>query len=606
MPATIGDILSTKRELVTTTPDVFLYQAIELMMQHDYSQLPVLDPHGKPIAMLTSDSIVRALHHFHAGLREPKDEKEKAQHLRVRDAMNRRVETCKPEDEVFAVHRQLRDSNCVLVLDDGEKLVGIVTGYDTTEYLRQRVQDIVFVQDIEERIKQYVTLAFRNADGSEDRDALQKAIGMQTITAGIQAQTFKKLLDVYLKRKEGLEAQIDEQLADRVLLATLPEPRQQPQDFEHLSLHRYISLFLQYGLQRYGQAFPLERQTIFRMLDSVRQTRNNLAHLKIDISARARDELRHCREWLADYYDDARAIVIPPQPAVPDPQEPANGSANTQSESAPTSNGTHPVPETTVDEAAAPNESRYTALGNWLYALAADQDRIQLSFGQIEQIIGGKLPQSAREYRSWWANDTSRSRQSEQWLSAGWRTDEVDVQRGRLTFVRLQARERAYSSFFEAYMNDLREVAPFPLYQASKVGYYWQSVTRLPDTVPAAGFLTFAFTRAQRPRVDLYIDTGDRERNKQIFDQLRARSEAIEAAFGAPLAWERIDDKKASRIACYYDAATTIHSSPEELAALRSWGVEATVRLYGALDQPTREVLAALDAPAPAPDGVTA
>lgn len=589
MPATIGNILKTKPELVTTTPDILLYAAIDKMMQYDYSQLPVLDPADRPIGMLTSDSIVRALHHFGVGVREPKDAKEQARHLRVRDAMDRRVATCSPEDEVFNVHRQLRDVSSVLVLDDRNQLIGIITGYDTTEYLRQRVQDIVFVQDIEERIKDYIRLAFRQPDGIEDRVALQAAIGVRRVTGGLSAQTFKRLLEAYLKRKESLDAQIDEQIADQVLLAGLPSPKEEPQDFDHLSLGTYIDLFLKHGLQRYGQIFQLDRATIFQMLNSVRQTRNNLSHLKIDISARARDELRHCRTWLEDYYDDARAAVLPPQAVELSAQD------SSSVPTLPTIDADVSASHVTVDEQTMPAEGRYGKLADWLFSLADDQNHIQLSFGQIEQLIGGKLPISARENRSWWINDSTRGPQSDQWLKAGWRTNEVDLQHGLVTFMRLQERERAYRSFFEMLMTELARSATFPLYQSSQVGYYWQSITRLPTSSPSAGYLTFAFTRAQHPRADFYIDTGDQVRNKRIFDALYASHDAIESSFGETLTWERLDDKRASRVACYYDKAVTIHSSPENLETLRTWAVDVLIRLHKALDQPSREVLDALD-----------
>jgi hypothetical protein len=134
------------------------------------------------------------------------------------------------------------------------------------------------------------------------------------------------------------------------------------------------------------------------------------------------------------------------------------------------------------------------------------------------------------------------------------------------------------------------------MYSATKVGYYWQSIAKLPDRSPSAGYSTFAFTRSRRPRADFYIDTGDQVRNKAIFDALYARREAIEATFGGPLTWERIDDKRASRVACYYDKAVTIHSSAEDLAALRTWAVDTLVRLHEAFERPARDVLETLDA----------
>lgn len=49
-------------------------------------------------------------------------------------------------------------------------------------------------------------------------------------------------------------------------------------------------------------------------------------------------------------------------------------------------------------------------------------------------------------------------------------------------------------------------------------------------------------------RVELYIDRGTDEENKAIFDHLFRQRDAIEAAFGGPLTWERIDTRRACRI----------------------------------------------------------
>ena len=49
-------------------------------------------------------------------------------------------------------------------------------------------------------------------------------------------------------------------------------------------------------------------------------------------------------------------------------------------------------------------------------------------------------------------------------------------------------------------------------------------------------------------RVEIYIETKDAELNKRIFDYLYAHKDAIEQEYGGKLVWERLSDKKASRI----------------------------------------------------------
>jgi hypothetical protein len=51
-------------------------------------------------------------------------------------------------------------------------------------------------------------------------------------------------------------------------------------------------------------------------------------------------------------------------------------------------------------------------------------------------------------------------------------------------------------------------------------------------------------------QVELYIDRGKecKEENQAIFDQLAQHKDKVEAAFGEPLEWERLESKRACRI----------------------------------------------------------
>lgn len=61
--------------------------------------------------------------------------------------------------------------------------------------------------------------------------------------------------------------------------------------------------------------------------------------------------------------------------------------------------------------------------------------------------------------------------------------------------------------------------------------------------------------------VELYIDRGVADENKAIFDTLFAHREKCEADFGAPILWERLDHRRASRIK--YEIDLGGYRSPE-------------------------------------------
>lgn len=61
MPFYVRQLLDGRREPITITADQSTKQAWDLMNQHGFSQLPVVGPDSKPIGIVTSDSILRAL-----------------------------------------------------------------------------------------------------------------------------------------------------------------------------------------------------------------------------------------------------------------------------------------------------------------------------------------------------------------------------------------------------------------------------------------------------------------------------------------------------------------------------------------------------------------
>ncbi|KAA1426896.1 DUF7662 domain-containing protein [Nocardioides antri] len=78
---------------------------------------------------------------------------------------------------------------------------------------------------------------------------------------------------------------------------------------------------------------------------------------------------------------------------------------------------------------------KYERLAAHLATLPADQVSVELTFAEVDRLVGG-LPPSARTVRQWWAN--SSHGQALAWREAGWHVDTVKFADRRVRFVRGQ------------------------------------------------------------------------------------------------------------------------------------------------------------------------
>lgn len=84
--------------------------------------------------------------------------------------------------------------------------------------------------------------------------------------------------------------------------------------------------------------------------------------------------------------------------------------------------------------------TKYSALSQHLSALAANS--ASLTFSEIEEIIGDKLPSSAFKHHAWWANESDGTHTwAHLWQAAGWLRDSVDFERRIVTFRRANETE---------------------------------------------------------------------------------------------------------------------------------------------------------------------
>ena len=87
-----------------------------------------------------------------------------------------------------------------------------------------------------------------------------------------------------------------------------------------------------------------------------------------------------------------------------------------------------------VRDAAA--RGKYASLYRHLLS-AYPESEWRTTFGEIEAILGFRLPDSARLHRPWWSNSRKGNDHSHSlaWQAAGWRTREVDIETETLVFV---------------------------------------------------------------------------------------------------------------------------------------------------------------------------
>jgi len=78
--------------------------------------------------------------------------------------------------------------------------------------------------------------------------------------------------------------------------------------------------------------------------------------------------------------------------------------------------------------------SKYEALPQFL--AGNDRSMYRMSFREIENVLGFKLPNSAYEHEAWWSNNETGHSHARAWLKSGWRTEAVDLAGRKVTFRR--------------------------------------------------------------------------------------------------------------------------------------------------------------------------
>jgi hypothetical protein len=104
-----------------------------------------------------------------------------------------------------------------------------------------------------------------------------------------------------------------------------------------------------------------------------------------------------------------------------------------------------------------------------------------------------------------------------------------------------------------------------------------------------AGLLYSYVIRMDDAQVEFYIDRGDAETNKKIFESLFTRKEQIEATFGKPLDWQKLEEKRGCRIRYVIAGAGLLNK--DKWPDLQKQMIEAMVMLQKAIQPELSNIL---------------
>jgi CBS domain-containing protein len=506
----LKDLLRDGQKPVSVQLSDTIAHALELMAEHDFSQLPVADLQGKTTGKaVTEGSILDAIRFFNTS----------PDKLRVKDATVS-VQKFRADDDLLEALDDIQNETFVIIVDAEDRLTGIVTTADTTAHLRRYAEDLMIVQFIEETLKQAVESVYH-----AEQPRLEEAIQRVTDRSSEIRKRFPNAISCYLEKTGHSDGKPDT-CATEAALSKLNLPTA-GKSFDLLTFDEITKVLLLH--EKSPRLEQSDGDTELRtLLESVRDVRNKLAHFRGDLTPVERKQLRFAATWLERNLPSA-----PPEPkekASPKEKEPLQG-----------------IEVAPLEEASIGDDSVYAPLAAYLESQPGDVDEVKMKFEELEVITGKKLPKSAYEYRAWWANDPGKPHAA-LWLNAGWRAQYINMTERRLTFIRIAEREDAYIRFYSEVRNRLSKSVGFPLSPLGPQGQSWQILAELRWLKPSAANINASFTRTKRLRVELYLDCGNASTNKEKFDQLYGRKDIVESAIGEPLEWERMENRRASRI----------------------------------------------------------
>lgn len=246
MPQQVAKLIE-KQQLTSIKPSTRIRDAINSMVENDFSQLPVLDDSNKPVGMFTERKLMTLCDM--SALDDVLD-------LPVAGFLELSPVSVPPDHGIYEVAKLLGrgDLGAVLVVESGEAK-GIVTDFDIAGFLAAWSEGIALLEDIEKRLRACIEEVYK-APTSRDA-AIFRAIGHDK-----------------------------------------SEPTKPAKQYDELTLHEYEQLMT------YKEHWPkfqplLESKRLFvTFMANVKPIRNQVAHFRGDLTQAQLKKLREVANWL--------------------------------------------------------------------------------------------------------------------------------------------------------------------------------------------------------------------------------------------------------------------------------------------------------------------
>ena len=135
----------------------------------------------------------------------------------------------------------------------------------------------------------------------------------------------------------------------------------------------------------------------------------------------------------------------------------------------------------------------------------------------------------------------------------------------------ISPRYRKYQEFFDNLRTKILSIEP-NFTRAKALPQSWWSLG-----IGRSGFsVSSAFTIDSKFKVEIYIDTGEKEANKHAFSELKENSVPIHEKVGEELIWDSMDDRRGCRIYIAKDA--NIDDDEQKLSEIIEWAASLVIR----------------------------